>query len=263
MNRVAGRSGNSPRSASRLASAAACGNIASTASVSSGSTSAAMLSARACSALAPSSSRARVLDDRLAGLGQGGRLGRAVEQRRRRASPPSPATDWLIADWTRPSLPRGGGKAAGFGDGDQHAHLVEGQGIDHAHHLSADGIAHNFANCADGSQSPCSAAYRFQGDCPMTAHSRRPEASRRRRARAAFQRSAHAQRLPRQAGSGRAAAPGGRPRQDGADQRQPVAAARRLPALAGGQGAARAGAVAGQSRQDAWPRRSSPSSATT
>ena len=28
-------------------------------------------------------------------------------------------------------LPRGGGKAAGFGDRDEHAHLVEGQGLDH------------------------------------------------------------------------------------------------------------------------------------
>ena len=46
---------------------------------------------------------------------------------------------------------------------------------------------------------------------------------------------------------------GRRSRQDGADQRQSVAVARRLPPLDGGQGAAASGAVARQPRQD--PRR--------
>ena len=65
-------------------------------------------------------------------------------------------------------------------------------------------------------------------------HSRsRPQAPRRRRARAALHRGAHAQRFCRQAGSGRTAAPRRRPRQDGPDQRQSVAAAHRLRALEG------------------------------
>ena len=70
----------------------------------------------------------------------------------------------------------------------------------------------------------------------MTVHVPEPEDDRFGRARANIHRSAHAQRFPRRARSGRTAAQGGGSGQDGPDQRQPVAAAHPVPALQGGEG---------------------------
>jgi hypothetical protein len=78
----------------------------------------------------PFQHRPGVVDDRLAGLGQGRGASRAVEQdyAERRLHGLDRLADRRL-DAAEP--PGGGGKAADLGDDDQRAHLVKGQGVDH------------------------------------------------------------------------------------------------------------------------------------
>ena len=83
------------------------------------------------------------------------------------------------------------------------------------------------------------------------------------RAAAAVPRCAHAPRLAAARGARQPAAGAGRPREDGADQRQLPAGPHHLREVEGGQGAAQAAPERRQSRQDHAGARSAPSSATT
>ena len=103
MKTVAGKSGKALRSAFRLSISGGIGNIASTASVSSGSTSSAMLFARARNAPAETmSARASPMSARPASVSRG------VFPERSKSATPSVASsvwiDWLTADCTRPRL---------------------------------------------------------------------------------------------------------------------------------------------------------------